>query len=147
MEKHKAITPEACKQFAILLLGSVFVQVFCWAMYDYLKLKIWMCGLSVIVTALLYHFLQKEEETGLSRRNVFFAVILAPFLLGALVTVIQLIKYPNLTLLSASLDGVSPLTEKISLFATRLAINGVILLIFAAFDRNAQREASVHEKA
>ena len=126
----------AVKRFILVFLGSLFLQIFCWAMYSYLELNIWFCGLSVIITALLYHFLQVEEETGLSRRCVFFAAILLPFLLGAGITVIQLVKYPQLNLLSASLDGVSPMTELISLYATRLAINGVLLLIFAAIDRS-----------
>ena len=50
-------------------------------------------------------------------------------------TVVQLVKYPQLSLLSASLDGVSPLTELISLYAARLTLNGIPLLIFAAIDR------------
>ena len=107
-------------------------------------MRIWMCGLSAIVSALLYHFLQKEEQTGLSRRNVFFAAIPAPMLLGTAITVMQLVRHPNLNLLSAELDGVSPLTETVSLYAARLMINGVLLLIFAAADR-AFRNRSVTE--
>ncbi|MBQ8920908.1 MAG: hypothetical protein IJ060_01940 [Oscillospiraceae bacterium] len=126
------ITAEACKRFGMVLCGSLFVQIFCWAMYSYLSLNIWMCGLSVIVTALLYHFLQVEEQTGLSRKNVFFAAILVPFLLSAVITVILMYRHRNLQHLSANLDGVSEFTELISLYATRLLINGAVLLIFAA---------------
>lgn len=126
---------EIIKKWILVFLGSLFLQIFCWAMYSILELSIWMCGLSVLVTALLYHFLQTEEQTGLSRRNVFFAAILAPFLLGVIVTVVQLIRHPNLNLLGSSLDDVSPLTETVSLYMTRIAINGVVLLIFAAVDR------------
>ena len=56
----------------------------------------------------------------------------------------QFIRHPNLNLLSAELDGVSPLTETVSLYAARLMINGVLLLIFAAADR-AFRNRSVTE--
>ena len=125
------ITAEACKRFGMVLCGSLFVQIFCWAMYSYLSLNIWMCGLSVIVTALLYHFIQVEEQTGLSRRNVFFAGILAPFVLSAIITVVMMIRHRNLQHLGANLDGVSEFTETVSLYAARLLINGVILLIFA----------------
>ena len=123
------------KKFILVFLGSLFVQIFCWGLYSYLELSVWLCGLSVIVSAILYHFLQLEEETGLSRRGVFLAAILLPFLLSAAVTVVQLMKYPQLSLLSASLDGVSPMTELISLYAARLLLNGIPLLIFAAVDK------------
>ena len=103
-------------------------------MYSLLETRTWMCGLSAVISAMLYHFLQKETQTGLSRRNVFFAAILLPFLLAVGITVMQLIRYPNLNLLSAALDGVSPLTEIISLYAARLVINGVPLMVFAAID-------------
>lgn len=139
---------EIIKKCILVFLGSLFLQIFCWAMYSILEMSIWMCGLSVLVTAFLYHFLQVEEQTGLSRRNVFFMAILAPFLLGVTVTVIQLCKYPNLNLLSASLDGVSPMTETVSLYMTRLVINGVLLLIFAAVDRAFLRNKDIkNEKA
>ena len=140
---------EFIKKCILVFLGSLFLQIFCWAMYSILEMRIWMCGLSVVMTALLYHFLQVEEQTGLSRRSVFFAAILAPFLLSLTVTVTQLVKYPNLNLLSASLDGVSPLTETVSLYMTRLLLNGVILLIFAAIDRAFLRdhEGTHHEKS
>lgn len=136
---------EIIKKSILVFLGSLFVQIFCWAMYSVLEMGIWMCGLSVLVTALLYHFLQVEEQTGLSRRNVFFAAILAPFLLGVIVTVVQLVKYPSLNLLGASLDGVSPLTETVSLYMTRIAVNGVILLLFAAVDRSFLRKTPPKE--
>lgn len=123
------------KKWICVFFGSLFIQVFFWALYSLLKMRVWMCGLSAVVSAMLYHFLQKEEQTGLSRRNVFFAAIFIPFLLAVTVTVMQLMRYPNLNLLSAALDGVSPLTETVSLYAARLTVNGILLLIFAAFDR------------
>ena len=118
-----------------VFMGSLFLQIFFWAMYSLLEMHTWMCGLSAVISAMLYHFLQKETQTGLSHRNVFFAAILLPFLLAVGITVMQLIRYPNLNLLSAALDGVSPLTEIISLYAARLVINGVPLMVFAAIDR------------
>ena len=126
---------EIIKRTVGVCLGSLFLQIFCWAMYSLLEMRIWMCGISMLVTALLYHFLQAEGQTGLSRKTVFFAAILAPFLLGTAVTFFQLFRYPNLNLMSASLDGVSPLTETVSLYATRLMLNGIPLMIFAAVDR------------
>ncbi|MBR5372052.1 MAG: hypothetical protein IK130_07540 [Oscillospiraceae bacterium] len=126
---------ETVRRFLLTACGSIFVQVFCWAIYSYLSMSTWMCGLSVLFTALLYHFVQLNEETGLSRRNVFLAAILLPFLLGAGITVHHLFRYPQLNLLGAELDSVSPLTETVSLYAARLLINGVILCIFAAADR------------
>ena len=131
-KQSSRITAEACRRFCAVMCGSIFVQIFCWAMYSYLRLSIWMCGLSVIVTALLYHFLQVEEQTGLSRRNVFFAAILVPFVLSAAVTFWMMWRHRNLQHLNANLDGVSEFTEMISLYATRLLINGVVLLIFAS---------------
>ncbi len=132
---ERKIESGSVKRFILVFLGSLFVQCFCWAMYSYLSLSVWLCGLSAVVTAILYHFLQAEEETGISRRSVFFAAILTPFLISSAVTVVQLIKYPQLNLLSANLDGVSPMTELISLYAARLMLNGIPLLIFAAVDR------------
>ena len=123
------------KKWICVFLGSLFVQCFFWAIYSLMEMHVWMCGLSAVITAILYHFIQKEEQTGLSRSNVFFAAILLPFLLAATVTAVQLVRYPNLNLLSAELDGVSPLTETASLYAARLCINGILLLLFAAADR------------
>ncbi len=125
----------AGKRFILVVLGSLFLQIFCWAMYSYFEMSIYLCGLSAVITALMYHALQIEEQTGLSRKGVFFAAILTPFLLSAAVTVYQLIRYPQLNLLSASLDGVSPFVELTSLYAARLVINGVVLLIFSAFHK------------
>lgn len=141
---------ETVKRCILIFLGSLFLQIFCWAMYSLLEMRIWMCGLSAVVTALLYHFLQTEEQTGLSRRNVFFAAILVPLLLSLAVTVFQLVKYPNLSLLSASLDGVTPMTETVSLYAARLLLNGLFLLIFAAADRaflRKQKKEKVRDEA
>ena len=132
------------KKWICVFLGSLFVQIFFWAIYSLLEMRVWMCGLSAVISALLYHFLQTEEQTGLSRRNVFFAAIVAPFLLALTVSVMQLVRHPNLSLLSAELDGVSPLTETVSLYAARLVVNGILLLIFAAADM-AFRNRSVTE--
>lgn len=132
------------EKWICVFLGSLFVQIVFWAIYSLLEMRVWMCGLSAVISALLYHFLQTEEKTGLSRRNVFFAAILAPFLLALTVSVMQLVRHPNLSLLSAELDGVSPLTETVSLYAARLVVNGILLLIFAAADR-AFRNRSVTE--
>jgi hypothetical protein len=143
MQSEKnGITGEKVKRFLLTLLGSLFVQIFCWAVYSYLSLSIWMCGLSVLVTAVLYHFIQIGGETGLSRAGVFFAAILLPFLLGVCITGIQLVKYPQLNLLGAELDNVSPLTETLSLYAARLSVNGVILCIFAAADRAFRKQTA-----
>lgn len=122
---------EIGKRFFLTLLGSLFVQCFCWAIYDYLKLSVWLCGLSAVVTAVLYHFVQREEETGLTRAGVFYAAILTPFLLSAIVTVLMLINHPQMTNLSAAVDGVSQTTELISRYSARLLLNGIALLIFA----------------
>lgn len=134
------------KKWILLFLGSLFIQIFCWAMYSVLKLSVWMCGLSAIVTALFYHNLQVEEQTGLSRRNVFFAAILAPFLLSVIITILQIVKHPQLSLLGASLDGVSPMTELVSLYMTRVMINGVFLLIFAPIDLAFRKDRSTKDE-
>lgn len=139
-EQKLRLTWTAVKRFAAVAIGSAFLQIFCWAMYSYFELHIVMCGLSVLVTALMYHFLQKEQETGLSRISVFFAAIILPFAAAVTVTVSGLMRHPNLNLLNASLDGVSPLTETVSLYAARLTLNGIFLLIFAAIDRAFRKE-------
>lgn len=131
---EQKMTSEKVKRFILVFLGSLFVQIFCWAMYSYFKLDIWLCGVSAVITALLYHFIQLEEKTGLSRKGVFFAGILVPFVLSAAVTVYQMVKYPQLSLNGALIDGVSPITELISLYAARLIVNGAVLLLFAAAD-------------
>ena len=139
-QKSGGITAAACKSFAAVFAGSLFVQIFCWAMYSYLSLSIWLCGLSAVVSAVLYHFLQAEEQTGLSRRNVFFAAIMSPFVMALAVTVLTMYRHRNLQHLGAALDGVSPLTETVSLYAARLVINGVLLTVFAPIDRMLRRE-------
>ncbi len=120
---------QSVKRFSVLLLGSLFVQIAIWAIYSFLKLDIVLCGISVLVTAMLYHGIQLEEETGLSRVGVFFATILTPFLIGLIVTVYMLICYPDL-----SQTGGSELLQMLSLYGARLTINGVILLLFAFAD-------------
>lgn len=136
MQREKeGFTAEKAKRFLLTALASIFVQVFCWAVYSYLSLSIWMCGISALTTAILYHFIQLGGETGLSRGAVFCAAVLVPFLLGICITGMQMMKYPQLNLLGAELDNVSPLTETVSLYAARLSVNGVILCIFAAADR------------
>lgn len=140
-------TAQMLKKWMCVFCGSLFLQICFWAVYSLLEMRTWMCGFSAIVSALLYHFLQTEEQTGLSRRNVFFAAVLLPFLLAVTVTVIQLIRYPNLNLLSAALDGVSPLTEIVSLYAARLIVNGILLMLFAPADRAFRnRRMTEHER-
>ena len=139
-EQKPRLTWIAVKRFAAVAIGSAFLQILCWAIYSYFELHIVMCGLSILVTALMYHFLQKEQETGLSRISVFFAAIILPFAAALTVTVSELIRHPNLNLLNASLDGVSPLTETVSLYAARLTFNGVCLLVFAPIDRLFRKE-------
>ncbi len=120
---------QSVKRFSVLLLGSLFVQIAVWAIYSFLELNMLLCGISVIVTAMLYHGIQLEEETGLSRKGVFFATILTPFVIGAAVTVVMLMRYPDL-----SQTGGSPLLQTVSLYGARLTINGVVLLLFAFAD-------------
>ena len=120
---------QSVKRFSLLLLGSLFVQIVIWAIYSYLKLNIVLCGISALVTAMLYHGIQLEKETGLSRVGVFFATIFTPFLMGAIATVYILVCYPDL-----SQTGGSALLQLISLYGARLTINGVILLLFAFAD-------------
>ena len=123
---------ETVKRFLLTLLGSLFVQCVCWAVYDYLGMNIWMCGLSALITAVLYHFVQREEETGLSRWGVYYAAILTPFLLGAVLTFMFLTRYMRLGLTQ---EGVSTLSGIVSLYAARLAVNGIPLTVFALIDR------------
>ena len=152
-ERDFADYREFGKRFFLTLLGSLFVQVFCWAVYDYLKLNVWLCGLSALVTAVLYHFVQREEETGLSRGGVFCAGILMPFLIGAALTVIVFLRHPQIMNLSAAADGVSQTTEMLSLYSARLLLNGIALMIFAGIHavRTAahppKEHGSHHEKA
>ena len=126
---------ETVKRWIFIFAGSLFLQIFCWVIYSRLRMTVWMCGLSALVTALLYHYIQKEEQTGLSRRGVFSAGILAPFLTAGAVCVTGLLRHPNMTLLGAQLDGVSPMAETAALYSARLLLNGVFLLLFAAADR------------
>lgn len=122
------------KRFLQIVAGSIFVQMFFWALYSKLELGTGLCGISALAAAMLYHYLQAEEQTGLSRRNVFFAAVLTPFAAALAITVTQFVRHPNLTLLRADLDGVSPMTELVALYAMRLAINGAVLVVFAAVD-------------
>ncbi len=127
------------KIWLCVFCGSLFLQIFFWAIYSLLEMRTWMCGISAVVSAIFYHFLQSDNQTGLSSGNVFFSAIFSPFLLAVTVTMIQFVRYPNLNLLSAELDGVSSLTETVSLYAARLIVNGIPLLIFAPIDRMLSR--------
>ena len=121
------------KRFAALLLGSLFVQIAAWAAYDFMELNMFMCGISVIVTALLYHGIQLEEGTGVSRKSVFFAAILVPFLLGVILTIVMLTQYPDLSQIGVE-SGNEKMLNLISLYSARLVINGAVLLLFAFAD-------------
>lgn len=130
---------QTLKIWSCVFCGSLFLQSFFWAMYSLLEMRTWMCGFSAVVSAMLYHFLQSENQTGLSSRNVFLAAIVSPLLLAVIVTVIQFIRYPQLSLAGAEQDGISSLTENVSLYAARLIVNGIPLLIFAPIDRMLSR--------
>lgn len=125
---------EKARAFLLIFLGSVFVQCFFWAMYSYLELSTECCVLSALISALCYHFLQIEKEPILSRVKVFLASILIPFLLAGGLTTLLIGMYPNLRLLNAQLDGVSPAIELLALYSARLLINGVVLMLFAGAD-------------
>ncbi|MBQ5334401.1 MAG: hypothetical protein J6Z45_00475 [Oscillospiraceae bacterium] len=133
-------------RFLAVLAGSLFVQLFCWAVYDRLRLTVWLCGLSAVMTAVLYHFVQAEQGTGLSRKAVFCAAILLPALCSAAVTVTLLTRHSGLSLLGAAADGVSPLTEQTALYSARLLLNSVPLLIFAAADAVIRRKHPAKER-
>lgn len=117
------------KKILLLLLGSLFVQIVMWAIYSYLKLDIVFCGISALVTAILYHGIQLEKGMELSRVSVFFATILVPFFIGIVATVYILVQYTDL-----SQTGGSELLQLVSLYGARLTINGAILLLFALAD-------------
>ncbi len=122
------------KRFALVVVASLFVQITIWAIYSHLNVGAMFSASSALISALLYHGIQLEENIGLRRRTVFFAAILVPFILGVVGTVYLFFDNPNLTLYNAEADGVSPMVELIALYATRLTINGVILLLFALAD-------------
>ncbi len=117
------------KKILLLLLGSLFVQIAMWAIYSYLKLDIVFCGISALVTAILYHGIQLEKGMELSRVSVFFATIFVPFFIGIVATVYILVQYTDL-----SQTGGSELLQLVSLYGARLTINGAILLLFALAD-------------
>lgn len=125
---------DSCKRFVAVFAGSLFVQIVIWAIGSYFDVGAAMCGISALVTALLYHGLQLEGRVGISRFSVFCAAILLPFLLSAVVMLYEMFTHTDLTLSGAELDGVSPLVECIALYATRLTLNGAALLLFAAGD-------------
>lgn len=137
---------QALRKWLCVFCGSLFLQIFFWAIYSLLEMRTWMCGISAVVSAIFYHFLQSDNQTGLSSGNVFFSAIFSPFLLAVTVTMIQFVRYPNLNLLSAELDGVSSLTETVSLYAARLIVNGIPLLIFAPIDRTFFRNRQKSEE-
>ena len=64
-----------------------------------------------------------------------FLMGLLPLLLSAALTVTLLLRHRELSLLGTAADGVSPLTETVSLYSARLTLNGIVLLLFAAADR------------
>lgn len=129
MKNHEtADVFDDCKRFAAVLAGSLFVQIAIWAVCDYLDLSAAFCAVPSLITALLYHGIQQEENTGLSRKNVFFAAVLIPFLAAMAVTGFAIWKTIAQDLGSADMS----LTAK---YAARLCINGVILLVFAWIDR------------
>jgi len=134
MAERKPEPAETVKRFFLVLLGSVFVQIFCWVVYDRLNMNVWLCGMPALIAAVLYHYIQKEQQTGLSRKQVFFAAILLPVLLSGGITLVQMLRYNSLNLYGAEADGVSPMTELISLYAARLLISGALLLVFSAGD-------------
>lgn len=123
-----------CKRFAAVLAGSLFFQIFVWAICDLLQISAGLFLISALLTALLYHGIQQEEKTGISRLSVFFAAILIPFLCAGLMTVRDILMYPDLNLLGAEADGVSQLREVTALYSARLTINGAILLVFSLID-------------
>lgn len=146
-EKQKAADPRSAgMRFVLVLAGSLFVQIFCWAVYDRLNMSVWLCGLSAVVTAVLYHFVQLEQGTGLSRKTVFAAAILLPFLLSAGLTAVLLMRHGNLSLSGAPADGVSPMTELTALYSARLLLNGAPLLVFAAADAVFRRKHPAKER-
>ena len=134
MAEQKLTPAESAKRFFLVLLVSLFVQVFCWVAYDKLNMNVWLCALPAVIAALLYHFVQLEQKTGLSRKAVFAAAILLPVLLSGGITVVQMLRYNSLNLYGAEADGVSPLTETVSLYTARLLISGALLLVFSVFD-------------
>ena len=66
------------KKWICVFLGSLFVQIFFWAIYSLLEMRVWMCGLSAIVSALLYHFLQKELIQALQYQKSFYQAGMDP---------------------------------------------------------------------
>ncbi|MBQ3940700.1 MAG: hypothetical protein II723_06260 [Oscillospiraceae bacterium] len=145
--KQQTPSPRSAAERVLLLLaGSLFVQIFCWAVYDHLKLTVWFCGLSAVVTAVLYHFVQRDQGAAGSPKTVFFAAILLPLLLSAALTVTLLLRHRELSLLGAAADGVSPLTELTALYSARLLVNGIPLLIFAAADAVVRRRHPAKER-
>lgn len=134
MSEQKLMPAEAAKRFFFVLLGSLFVQCFCWAVYDRLNMSVWLCGLPALIAAVLYHAVQMEQKTGLSRKAVFFAAVFVPFLVSGGITVMQMLRHNSLNLYGAEADGVSLLTETVSLYTARLLISGALLLVFSAGD-------------
>ena len=123
------------KRFLLVLAGSLFVQIFVWAVCQKLEVSAGLFMVSAMVTALLYHGVQVEENTGISRISVFFAAIVTPFLISLLMNLYFILHYPNMTLYSAEADGVAKSTELLAVYAVRLTLNGAILLVFALIDR------------
>lgn len=123
-----------CKRFLLVLAGSLFIQIFSWAICDYLQISAGLFLLPALITALLYRGIQQENHIGISRISVFIAAVVIPFLFAGILTFRDILMYPNLNLLGAEADGVSKTRELLAVYSARLTINGAILVVFSLID-------------
>lgn len=118
------------------IVGSLALQLVYWLIYAVTEFPAVLLAVAPLLLCAIYHAIQHMplEKRKLTRLAVFVSTALLPFVVSVIVSVVCYTRNPDLTVYHAWMDQVRDTEENVALYAGRMTITGVYLVVFAALD-------------
>ena len=120
----------------VMFFTSLFCQWGNWFIYEKLDYH-WIFTLfTPLILCLMYHFvrLDADGDGNFSGKFLFVFSVIAPLLLGIILTVIMILTSPDISNFNPDAEYRGSVREIIATYAGRFVITSLYLLIFAPID-------------
>lgn len=124
------------KKMILVALCSLFLQLLHWGIYQWTSFPARLLFLTPLLLCGVYHVYQSDtlENRGLRRLHVFFGGVLLPLLLSTAISLGMFLYDPDMSLYHPFQEPEGGAAETAALYAGRLMLTSLYLLIFSGID-------------
>ena len=133
---------------AAIFMMSMFSQWLNWYIYEKMEYGWGYMLLTPLILCFMYHFVQMDagKHGNFSRRFFFLFSVALPLIFSTAVTVLLFIFSPELSIFDSYEEYSGNFIETIAIYAGRIMITSVYLLIFAVIDIPLLKKSEEKEK-